>query len=332
MEILTTMFATFVGFVTGVLFITEMVNKMFKVENTNVRLIVSWVMSFGLAALGLWLQVGFFADCGTPDTWQGWVKAMFIGLGCGWCANYMYDRNEMWRLLEWLFSFFEKDGKEKRITMAEEAKARRAMKKLLSEENTDQIPMNETHSYETDNKLTAVDLGLPSGTKWADRNVGAKSPEETGLFFSWGNVDGVEIGKACDFSEEAYAETEGAKMKGNLDAAHDAATVNMGAPWRMPTDEEFQELYDNCDWEWTTENGYNGVRFTSKINGNRLFFSASGYGAGSSWNDRGANGYYWSASFLSARYARSLNFYSGGVYPQDNSLRYLGFAVRAVQN
>ena len=129
MEILTTMFATFVGFVTGVLFITEMVNKLFKVENTNVRMIVSWVMSFGLAALGLWLQVGFFADCGTPDTWQGWVKAMCIGLGCGWCANYMYDRKEMWRLLEWLFSFFEKGGKEKRIAMAEEAKARRAMKK-----------------------------------------------------------------------------------------------------------------------------------------------------------------------------------------------------------
>ena len=48
----------------------------------------------------------------------------------------------------------------------------------------------------------AVDLGLPSGVKWADRNVGATSPEEPGLFFSWGNVDGVEIGKACDFSEE----------------------------------------------------------------------------------------------------------------------------------
>lgn len=126
MEILTTMFATFVGFVTGVLFITEMVNKMFKVENTNVRMVVSWVMSFGLAALGLWMQIGFFADCGTADTWQAWAKAMLIGLGCGWCANKMYDREEMWRLLEWLFSFFEKGGKEKRIIMADEAKARRA--------------------------------------------------------------------------------------------------------------------------------------------------------------------------------------------------------------
>ena len=178
----------------------------------------------------------------------------------------------------------------------------------------------------------AVDLGLPSGTKWADRNVGAKSAEEPGLFFSWGNVEGVEVGKACDFDEEAYADTDGAKMGGDLDAAHDAATVNIGAPWRMPTCEEFKELYDNCCWVWTTENGYYGVRFTSKINGKSIFFSAAGYGFGSSWNDRGSNGNYWSASFYSARYARFLFFYSGGVYPQHYGNRYNGFAVRAVQS
>ena len=193
--------------------------------------------------------------------------------------------------------------------------------------------VNKTDSDEADNKLTAVDLGLPSGTKWADRNVGATSPEEPGLFFSWGNVAGVEIGKACNFREKAYyAETEGANLKGNLDAAHDAATVNLGAPWRMPTDKEFQELYDNCDWEWTTENGYYGVRFTSMINGKSIFFSASGYGVGSSWGSRGAYGYYWSSSFDSSRYARSLGFYSGGVNPQNYNDRFYGFAVRAVQN
>lgn len=177
----------------------------------------------------------------------------------------------------------------------------------------------------------AVDLGLPSGVKWADRNVGAKSPEEPGLFFSWGNVEGVEIGKACNFREEAYAETEGAKLKGVLAAAHDAATVNLGAPWRMPTTDEFQELCDNCDWEWMTVNGYYGVRFTSKINGKSIFFAASGYGAGSSWSGRGAYGSYWSSSFNSSRNARRLFFSSGGVYPQINGYRYIGFAVRAVQ-
>lgn len=178
----------------------------------------------------------------------------------------------------------------------------------------------------------AVDLGLPSGVKWADRNVGAKSPEEPGLFFSWGNVEGMEFGKACNFSKDAYADTEGAKLKGNLDSAHDAASVNLGAPWRVPTEEEFQELYDNCDWEWTTESGYYGVRFTSKINGKSIFFSASGSGNGSSWGNRGSDGFYWSASFSSVRNARYLFFYSGGVNPQDNYYRYNGFAVRAVQN
>ena len=177
----------------------------------------------------------------------------------------------------------------------------------------------------------AVDLGLPSGLKWADRNVGAKSPEDPGLFFSWGNVEGVEIGKVCDFSEEKYVKTEGYKLKGDIDPTHDAATVNMGEPWRTPSDDEFQELYDNCDWEWTAENGYYGIRFTSKINGNSIFLPASGDGSGTSWGNRGSSGYYWSSSFGSARYARGLYFFSGGVYPQYYNYRYFGFAVRAVK-
>lgn len=193
-------------------------------------------------------------------------------------------------------------------------------------------PVKSDMTKKDDYMPVAVDLGLPSGVKWADRNVGAKSSEEPGLFFSWGNVEGVEFGKACDFGEEAYAETEGAKLKGDLDAAHDAAAVNLGGPWRMPTDEEFQELYDNCDWEWTTENGYYGVRFTSKINGKSIFFSASGSGAGSSWDYRGAIGYYLSASFYSPLSARNLLFSSGGVDPQYYGSRYEGFAVRAVQS
>lgn len=119
MEMLMSMFSSFVAMVSGVLFVTEAVNKLFKIENSNVKLIMSWVMSFGIAALGFWLQLGFFADCGSIDTWQGWVKAMLIGLGCGLCANKLYDRDEMWRMLEWLFSFFSKDGKAIRTRIEE---------------------------------------------------------------------------------------------------------------------------------------------------------------------------------------------------------------------
>lgn len=192
-------------------------------------------------------------------------------------------------------------------------------------------------------EVTAVDLGLPSGKLWADRNVGAKSPEDYGAFFSWGNVephfpnkenmDWGDDDEAFDykFSSEEYKKTPGYKLEGNIDAEHDAATVNLGEPWCMPTEDDFQELYDNCDWTRKTVNGVNGYLVTSKINGNSIFFPCSGYGHGSSWNYRGGGGDFWSASFVSAVFARSLNFYSGGVYPQHGNYRCNGFALRPVQ-
>lgn len=103
-----TMFATFVAFVLGVMTITEAVNKLFKIENGTAKLIVSWVLSLALAAAGFALQLGFFADCGTPDMWQGWVKAALVGIGCGLCANGLYNRDEMWQLLELIFGIFKK--------------------------------------------------------------------------------------------------------------------------------------------------------------------------------------------------------------------------------
>ena len=121
-----TMFATFVGFVGGVILITEFINKLFKVENSRVKWIISWVMSIGLAIVGFVLQLGIFADCGTVDQWFAWVKVVLIGVGCAFAANKTYDANEIWTALEWLFSFFEKGGKAKRSIMADEAKARRA--------------------------------------------------------------------------------------------------------------------------------------------------------------------------------------------------------------
>ena len=103
-----TMFATFVAFVSGVIIITEATNKLFRVENETTKLIISWVMSIALAVLGFVLQLAFFADCGTPEMWQGWVKTALIGLGCALCANKIYDREEIWQLLEKIFSIFKK--------------------------------------------------------------------------------------------------------------------------------------------------------------------------------------------------------------------------------
>ena len=182
----------------------------------------------------------------------------------------------------------------------------------------------------------AVDLALPSGLLWCEHNVGAASPYEDGLYFSWGNItghtgdDGYDFGTAND---GPYASTPGAALTGDIPAGndYDAARHNMGVPWRMPTVGEFQELYDNCDSVWTDEDGVAGRRFTSRINGNSIFLPASGYRYGTGLFSRGSNGSIWSASLNSQTYGYRLYFNSTGVDPANDSNRFYGFSVRAVQ-
>ena len=178
-----------------------------------------------------------------------------------------------------------------------------------------------------------VDLALPSGLLWCEHNVGASTPYEHGLYFSWGNVEGHAEGSGYDFSDAVYAQTPGAALTGNIAVGntYDMARHNMGAPCRLPAMGEFVELNSNCDSEWTDEDGVAGRRFTSRINGNSIFFPASGYYGGTSLNDRGTRGYYWSSTWYSETNARNLDFSSSNVNPQDGSSRRYGFTVRAVQ-
>ena len=178
-----------------------------------------------------------------------------------------------------------------------------------------------------------VDLALPSGLLWCEHNVGASTPYEHGLYFSWGNVTGHAEGSGYDFSDAVYAETPGAALTGNIpvNGTYDLARHNMGAPCRLPTVGEFQELNSNCDSEWTDEDGVAGRRFTSRINGNSIFFPASGSYNGTSLNYRGSIGYYWSSSYYSATNAYYLNFGSSNVSPAYNNNRRYGFTARAVQ-
>jgi hypothetical protein len=181
-----------------------------------------------------------------------------------------------------------------------------------------------------------VDLALPSGVLWADKNVGASTPYEDGLYFSWGNVTGHTGDDGYDFgtsNDGPYASTPGAALTGNIptNGTYDAARHNMGAPCRMPTVGEFQELNNNCDSEWTDEDGVAGRRFTSRINGNSIFFPASGYRNGTGLYDRGSRGSVWSASLGSQAYGYYLYFNSTGVNPASNGDRFSGFSVRAVQ-
>jgi hypothetical protein len=182
----------------------------------------------------------------------------------------------------------------------------------------------------------AVDLALPSGVLWCEHNVGAATPYEDGLYFSWGNITGHTGTDGYDFgtsNDGPYASTPGAALTGNIPTnnTYDAARHNMGAPWRTPTVGEFQELNAQCDSEWTDEDGIAGRRFTSRINGNSIFFPASGNRGGTALNDRGSGGYYWSASLNSQTRGYYLYFNSRGVDPANNNSRFFGFAVRAVQ-
>ena len=191
-------------------------------------------------------------------------------------------------------------------------------------------------SYTQSGAQGAVDLALPSGVLWAEHNIGANAPYEDGLYFSWGNVTGHTGDDGYDFgtsNDGPYASTPGAALTGNIptNGTYDAARHNMGAPWRMPTVGEFQELYNYCTTEWTDEDGVSGMLFTSRNNGNVLFFPASGYRNGTSLSYRGTYGLYWSASLHSQTDGYYLLFSSGGVNPAGNRYRFNGFSVRAVQ-
>ena len=176
-----------------------------------------------------------------------------------------------------------------------------------------------------------VDLGLPSGLKWAKCNIGAATPEGFGLYFSWGNAQGHAEGSGYDFSQAVYDATAAAAITANLALSQDMARANLGQPWRLPTKTEFQELYDNCTCVWTTLNGVAGRLFTSNINGNSIFFPAAGYYSGTSLDSRGSYGFYWSSSYYSASNAYYLLFNSSNVNPQGSISRRNGVSVRAVQ-
>ena len=188
-----------------------------------------------------------------------------------------------------------------------------------------------------------VDLGLPSGKKWAignlvkDSNGNYAIGEETdyGTYISWGNIIGHNEGEGYNFDQTTYNSTAGASVSADIpsnDSAHDICVSKLGSAWHLPTKADFQELYDNTDTEWTTINGVNGRKFMKKTDHTiYVFFPASGFYNGTSLNYRGSYGYYWSSSWISSTNAYYLNFNSSSVNPQYNYNRRYGFSVRAVQ-
>lgn len=181
-----------------------------------------------------------------------------------------------------------------------------------------------------------VDLGLPSGKLWASLNVGSETGIITdyGEYFSWGNTDGVYGPEASQLTENAYAGTPGAALTGDIPLTHDAANHYFGNGWRMPTQEEFQELYDNCEWIWKQVNGVYGYEVKSKAsdNTNSIFLPAAGGVYGGSLGDVGSGGLYWSSSYYGEDNAYNMYFNDGDGNPESNSLRYYGNTVRAIHD
>lgn len=191
-----------------------------------------------------------------------------------------------------------------------------------------------------------VDLGLPSGTLWATCNIGADSPEEYGSYFAWGEttpkvVYNWSTYKWCKGSENSltkyciesnYGTVD---SKTELDPDDDAAYVNWGSSWRMPTIEQQKELINNCTWTWTTQNGVNGCLVTGP-NGKHIFFPASGSRWDESLEYASVWGRYWSRTLYFTQHSDYSDLGCGMGFDSmdvnwEGSARDSGHCVRAVR-
>ena len=194
-----------------------------------------------------------------------------------------------------------------------------------------------------------VDLGLPSGLKWAKCNVGAEKETDYGYYFQWGDIVDKsdskcswESYKYCNWSYDRLTKYntfplygEKPDNKTSLDLEDDAARAHMGGDWRMPTQTEIQELLENTENEWVEDfngSGVNGRKFSSKINGNSIFIPAAGICCDGSVDYVGYYGDVWSSSLnISNPYsAWYLVFNSVNCSMGRFGSRYYGKSVRGV--
>ena len=153
---------------------------------------------------------------------------------------------------------------------------------LVNEDNSIRYAMDS----EQNSGPEYVDLGLPSGLKWATCNLGASSFEQPGKYYAWGETTGY-TGEQIESSVRTFTSDEyttnnlpkpDSNFTGTLDAEYDAATIELGSNWRMPTSDECQELLDNTTQEWVTSyHGIDGYIIKSNKNSNTIFLPAAGY-------------------------------------------------------
>ena len=203
---------------------------------------------------------------------------------------------------------------------------------LSTEYNNYNSNYNNNHEY--------VDLGL--SVKWATCNIGANSPEEYGDYYAFGevtpkNVYSWNTYKWCNGNSNSFTKYCSNSKYGIvdnkliLDIEDDAANVNWGGSWRIPTTAELDELHKQCTWIWTSLNGVKGHKIVGP-NGNHIFLPASGCREGNSLKETGYFGIYWSNTLSSSSpsYADALSFFSSSVYRYEYDPRYYGRTIRPV--
>ena len=179
-----------------------------------------------------------------------------------------------------------------------------------------------------------IDLGLPSGTKWACCNVGADTPEAYGGYYAWGETE-----EKSTYNWSTYIYYDGSPVTyrdlGSDIAGtdYDVAHVKWGGSWVMPSQEQQDELVNNCTSEWTTVNGVNGRKFTSKTNGGSIFLPAAGDRYDSRLYHAGSCGYYWSSTqypLYEYLYDAFNLYFDSDVAGFSSNYREIGLTVRPV--
>ena len=270
------------------------------------------------------------------------------------------DRIDRMAIEDWGYVYRDPYGQEKRISLKSysspytdtryayfrnEPKSTACLYGYVKYRGDDEYYYDEPHDYPLEHKESplcpdglhahAIDLGLPSGTKWACCNVGASSPEEYGGYYAWGEVaeksvyDWDTYAYGSDWDDYQYI---GSEISGTQ---YDVAHVQWGGSWRMPTVAEQNELREKCIWTWTDLNGTSGMKVTGP-NGNSIFLPAAGARKIDILDDAGSWGYYWSGTLNDhptigvKNNAYYFNFLSDFIGVQDGYFRGLGASVRPV--
>lgn len=194
----------------------------------------------------------------------------------------------------------------------------------------------ETLSFKT-KKMAEEEVDLGLSVNWRGWNVGSTKPEEYGNYYAWGETAGKSNYTWATYFDNPYGADgtwQGCSVTTDIKATDkDAATAALGDKWRMPTQEEMQELVDKCSWTWETVNGVNGYTVTSTTNGNSIFLPAAGNGDGTEVNNKGMYGGYWTSTpnnDTSKATSSNLYFYGSSLHSMQYTNRYVGRSIRPV--